>query len=68
MMARQIENIDPEEHALLLYKLSELPYDKAKQLEEGLQLYLQHYQALWAEIDETVKKYKETARKIKGDD
>ena len=65
-MAKQIEKIDPEEHAKLLYKLSELPYDKARQLEQGLQMYLQHYNKLWAELDETVKKYKETAQKIKG--
>ena len=65
-MAKQIEKIDPEEHAKLLYQLSELPHDKARQLEQGLQMYLQHYNQLWAEIDETVKKYKETARKIKG--
>ena len=65
-MAKQIEKIDPEEHAKLLYQLSELPHDKARQLEQGLQMYLQHYNQLWAEIDETVKKYKETAQKIKG--
>jgi len=63
---REMERIDPEEHAKLLYQLSEMPYDKARQLEEGLQMYLQDYNELWAEIDETVKKYKETAQKIKG--
>jgi predicted nucleic acid-binding Zn-ribbon protein len=61
-----IKEITPEEHAALLHQVSELPYEKAKQLEDALQMLMGHYHALWAEIDDTVRKYKETARKIKG--
>jgi hypothetical protein len=63
-----VENIDPEEHAALLYKISRLPYEKAKQLEDALQHYMQQYLGLWAEIDGILKKYKETAKKIKERD
>jgi hypothetical protein len=61
-----MEKITPDEHAALLRKISELPYEKAKQLEDALQTLMGHYHALWAEIDDTVRKYKETAGKIKG--
>jgi predicted nucleic acid-binding Zn-ribbon protein len=60
-----IKKITPEEHAALLHEISELPFEKAKKLEDALQTLMLHYHELWAEIDDTVKKYKETARKIK---
>jgi hypothetical protein len=63
-----VENISQDEHTALLYKATQLPCDKGKQIEEDLQMYLHKYNELLADLQETIKNYKATARKIKGGD
>lgn len=61
-----MQKIDPDDHAALLYQAGELKSDKAHQIAADLQMYLHKYQELLQDIEETVRNYKETARKIKG--
>ena len=62
-----MEKLNPEDHAALLDQVARLPLEKAERIGKDLQLYLHKYQELLLDLEETIKNYKETARKIKGD-
>ena len=61
-----MQKIDHGEHAELLYRLNQLPADKGHRIAADLQMYLHKYQELLQGLEETIRNYKETARKIKG--
>ena len=61
-----MERIKPDEHASLLYRLNQLPHDKAKEMEMDLVMYLHKYLELLQDLEDTIRNYKDTAQKIKG--
>ena len=61
-----MEKINPEDHAALLYQVNELPHEKGRQIEKDLQMYLHKYQELLQDLNDTIRNYRETDRKIKG--
>jgi hypothetical protein len=61
-----MEKINPEDHAALMYEVNQMQHDKAHQIAADLQMYLHKYQELLLDLDDTVRNYKETARKIRG--
>ncbi|EHQ24618.1 hypothetical protein [Mucilaginibacter paludis] len=63
-----LKKISINEHSLLLYKLSNLPYgdDKARQLEEAIRGNYQKYQELLLKLEQTISDYEATAAKIKA--
>ena len=61
-----MERINPEDHASLLTQANQLQNGKAHQIAADLQMYLYRYNELLRDLDDTIRNYKETARKIKG--
>jgi hypothetical protein len=64
----EIKELPGEQHAVLLYRLSEMPAadERARQLEAELKAGLQRYQELLCDLENTIRSYLETAKKIKG--
>jgi len=66
-MKKRLEDISEEEHSLLLCRLNSLPSgDRIQQLESELKNGLAKYQQLLGELEDTVRGYVKTARKIKA--
>ena len=59
-------DINFKEQADLLCRQNQLRDDKSKQFKKDLQMYLHKYQELLQNLDDTIRIYKETARKVKG--
>jgi len=67
MKRLDIKELSAEEHAALLHEIGSMPFSnvQAKKLAVDLQSALLHYHELLYDLDETVKTYIETAKKVR---